>query len=168
MRAQLQNRRARFARNCRPRFTLRGWYIATAIAHRRMVRDFETKVSYPIMFQSTPYKQFFFLFLQIPRESRSLRSRALCGWFRPRSSSCGSRAYWTRPQVWSCCRNDSRVRTIKCKITENHINYFFFFLYFYSKRRGAINAKQLSFLEKYRPKSRLKQRNGHKNSCCVQ
>jgi len=36
------------------------------------------------------------------------------------------------------------------------------------KRRGAINAKQLSFLEKYRPKSRLKQRNGHKNSCCVQ
>ncbi|CRK94285.1 CLUMA_CG007800, isoform A [Clunio marinus] len=36
------------------------------------------------------------------------------------------------------------------------------------KRRGAINAKQLSYLEKYRPKSRLKHRNGHKNSCCVQ
>lgn len=35
------------------------------------------------------------------------------------------------------------------------------------KRRGAINAKQLAFLEKYRPKSRLK-KNGHKNSCCVQ
>lgn len=34
------------------------------------------------------------------------------------------------------------------------------------KRRGAINAKQLSYLEKYRPKSRLK-KNGHKNSCCV-
>ncbi|KAL1122343.1 hypothetical protein AAG570_003748 [Ranatra chinensis] len=36
------------------------------------------------------------------------------------------------------------------------------------KRRGAINAKQLAFLEKYKPKSRLKLKNGHKNSCCVQ
>ncbi|XP_019871936.1 PRL-1 phosphatase [Aethina tumida] len=36
------------------------------------------------------------------------------------------------------------------------------------KRRGAINAKQLRFLEKYRPKQRLKSKNGHKNSCCVQ
>uniref|UniRef100_A0A1B6CMN8 Uncharacterized protein n=1 Tax=Clastoptera arizonana TaxID=38151 RepID=A0A1B6CMN8_9HEMI len=36
------------------------------------------------------------------------------------------------------------------------------------KRRGAINTKQLAFLEKYRPKSRLKMKNGHKNSCCVQ
>lgn len=36
------------------------------------------------------------------------------------------------------------------------------------KRRGAINAKQLAFLEKYRPKSRLKIKNGHKNSCCIQ
>ncbi|VVC95219.1 unnamed protein product [Leptidea sinapis] len=35
------------------------------------------------------------------------------------------------------------------------------------QRRGAINAKQLSYLERYRPKSRLK-KNGHKNSCCVQ
>lgn len=35
------------------------------------------------------------------------------------------------------------------------------------KRRGAINAKQLTYLEKYRPKSRLK-KNGHKNSCCIQ
>ncbi|XP_071144287.1 protein tyrosine phosphatase type IVA 2-like [Mytilus edulis] len=35
------------------------------------------------------------------------------------------------------------------------------------KRRGAINAKQLAFLEHYRPKSRLKQKgNGHKQ-CCV-
>lgn len=32
------------------------------------------------------------------------------------------------------------------------------------KRRGAINAKQLAYLEKYRPKSRLKMHsNGHKN-----
>ncbi|XP_055906192.1 PRL-1 phosphatase [Eupeodes corollae] len=36
------------------------------------------------------------------------------------------------------------------------------------KRRGAINAKQLSYLERYRPKSRLKHKNGHKNSCSVQ
>lgn len=37
------------------------------------------------------------------------------------------------------------------------------------KRRGAINAKQLVYLEKYHPKSRLKNRsgsNGHKN-CIV-
>lgn len=26
----------------------------------------------------------------------------------------------------------------------------------YSKRRGAINAKQLDFLERYKPKQRLK------------
>ncbi|XP_022190641.1 protein tyrosine phosphatase type IVA 1 [Nilaparvata lugens] len=36
------------------------------------------------------------------------------------------------------------------------------------KRRGAINSKQLAFLSAYRPKSRLKMKNGHKNSCCVQ
>lgn len=33
------------------------------------------------------------------------------------------------------------------------------------KRRGSINAKQLAFLEKYRPKSRLKIKNGQKG--CV-
>lgn len=37
------------------------------------------------------------------------------------------------------------------------------------KRRGAINSKQLSYLEKYRPKSRLKLRqNGKPNGCCIQ
>jgi protein tyrosine phosphatase type 4A len=36
------------------------------------------------------------------------------------------------------------------------------------KRRGAINSKQLGYLQKYRPKSRLKLKNGHKNSCCIQ
>lgn len=35
------------------------------------------------------------------------------------------------------------------------------------KRRGAINAKQLGFLEKYRPKSRLKTRNGGNKPCVV-
>lgn len=34
-------------------------------------------------------------------------------------------------------------------------------------RRGAINAKQLQFLQEYRPKSRLKQ-NGHKPKCVLQ
>ncbi|XP_077990782.1 protein tyrosine phosphatase type IVA 2-like [Glandiceps talaboti] len=34
------------------------------------------------------------------------------------------------------------------------------------KRRGAINAKQLAYLEKYRPKSRLKMKNG--NGCTIQ
>jgi protein tyrosine phosphatase type 4A len=37
------------------------------------------------------------------------------------------------------------------------------------KRRGAINAKQLVYLEKYRAKSRLKTlKNGQKHSCVVQ
>jgi protein tyrosine phosphatase type 4A len=35
------------------------------------------------------------------------------------------------------------------------------------KRRGAINAKQLSYLEKYHPKSRLKMKNGHDKPCIV-
>ena len=36
-----------------------------------------------------------------------------------------------------------------------------------SKRRGAINAKQLSYLEKYRPKSRLKSKNGKHGGCLI-
>ncbi|RXG51693.1 Protein tyrosine phosphatase type IVA 3 [Armadillidium vulgare] len=32
------------------------------------------------------------------------------------------------------------------------------------KRRGAINAKQLAYLEKYRPKSRLRLKNGHRGN----
>lgn len=35
------------------------------------------------------------------------------------------------------------------------------------KRRGAINAKQLAFLEHYRPKSRLKQKGNGNKPCCV-
>lgn len=35
------------------------------------------------------------------------------------------------------------------------------------KRRGAINSKQLLYLEKYRPKSRLKIKNGHRQ-CALQ
>jgi protein tyrosine phosphatase type 4A len=31
-----------------------------------------------------------------------------------------------------------------------------------SKRKGAINTKQLEFLEKYRPKNRLKSKNSNK------
>lgn len=34
------------------------------------------------------------------------------------------------------------------------------------KKRGAINTKQLDYLEKYRPKSRLKLRT-NANSCCI-
>lgn len=34
------------------------------------------------------------------------------------------------------------------------------------KRRGAINAKQLSYLSSYRPKSRLRGRSAQK--CCIQ
>ncbi|XP_003746629.1 protein tyrosine phosphatase type IVA 2 [Galendromus occidentalis] len=41
-----------------------------------------------------------------------------------------------------------------------------------ARRRGAINAKQLSYLEKYRPKNRLKQRGNSAGNgqqvCCVQ
>ncbi|XP_014034038.1 protein tyrosine phosphatase type IVA 3 isoform X2 [Salmo salar] len=37
------------------------------------------------------------------------------------------------------------------------------------KRRGAINSKQLTYLEKYRPKQRLRYKDPHifKNKCCV-
>ncbi|GAB6018666.1 Protein tyrosine phosphatase prl-1 [Chamberlinius hualienensis] len=35
------------------------------------------------------------------------------------------------------------------------------------KRRGAINTRQLAYLEKYRPKSRLKIKNGHRQ-CSIQ
>lgn len=39
----------------------------------------------------------------------------------------------------------------------------------YRKRRGAINSKQLTYLEKYRPKQRLrfKDPHNHKNKCCI-
>lgn len=38
-----------------------------------------------------------------------------------------------------------------------------------NKRRGAINAKQLDYLNNYRPKSRLKMsKNGQKTDCCIQ
>lgn len=36
------------------------------------------------------------------------------------------------------------------------------------RRRGAINAKQLTYLEKYRPKSRLKVKNGVDKKCIIQ
>nr|XP_021335279.1 protein tyrosine phosphatase type IVA 1 isoform X1 [Danio rerio] len=38
------------------------------------------------------------------------------------------------------------------------------------KRRGAFNSKQLFYLEKYRPKMRLrfKDSNGHRTNCCIQ
>lgn len=36
------------------------------------------------------------------------------------------------------------------------------------RRRGAINAKQLAFLEKYRPKSRLRVKSDQQNMCCSQ
>ncbi|XP_033640205.1 protein tyrosine phosphatase type IVA 1-like [Asterias rubens] len=36
------------------------------------------------------------------------------------------------------------------------------------KRRGAINAKQLVFLEKYRSRMRLKNKKNNKDACCVQ
>uniref|UniRef100_A0A8D2DKA7 Tyrosine specific protein phosphatases domain-containing protein n=1 Tax=Sciurus vulgaris TaxID=55149 RepID=A0A8D2DKA7_SCIVU len=38
------------------------------------------------------------------------------------------------------------------------------------RRRGAFNSKQLLYLEKYRPKMRLrfKDSNGHRNNCCIQ
>ncbi|TRY93061.1 hypothetical protein DNTS_023835 [Danionella cerebrum] len=37
------------------------------------------------------------------------------------------------------------------------------------KRRGAINSKQLTYLEKYRPKQRLRYKHPHifKNKCCI-
>lgn len=41
--------------------------------------------------------------------------------------------------------------------------------HFPRKRRGAINSKQLTYLEKYRPKQRLrfKDPHTHKTKCCV-
>ncbi|GAA6088170.1 protein tyrosine phosphatase type IVA 3 [Tachysurus ichikawai] len=37
------------------------------------------------------------------------------------------------------------------------------------KRRGAINSKQLTYLEKYRPKQRLRYKHPHifKSKCCI-
>lgn len=42
-------------------------------------------------------------------------------------------------------------------------------MHFCRKRRGAINSKQLTYLEKYRPKQRLrfKDPHNHKSKCCL-
>ena len=52
--------------------------------------------------------------------------------------------------LWLCLKNCS----------------FFFFLIL-RRRRGAINAKQLTYLEQYKPSKLLKEK-GPANNCCVQ
>lgn len=39
---------------------------------------------------------------------------------------------------------------------------------FYRKRRGAFNAKQLMYLEKYKPKMRLRFKDANGQNCCIQ
>ncbi|XP_042362138.1 protein tyrosine phosphatase type IVA 2 [Plectropomus leopardus] len=40
--------------------------------------------------------------------------------------------------------------------------------YIRQKRRGAFNSKQLLYLEKYRPKMRLRFKDNNSHNCCVQ
>lgn len=51
----------------------------------------------------------------------------------------------------------------------NALQYRWHEMYFHRKRRGAINSKQLTYLEKYRPKQRLrfKDPHNHKSKCCL-
>ena len=55
-------------------------------------------------------------------------------------------------------------------LTEGGMKYEDAVQFIRQKRRGAFNSKQLLYLEKYRPKMRLrfKDSNGHRNNCCIQ
>lgn len=109
----------------------------------------------------------FWWFFQIQRESRWLCGSSLRGWVGSGARPRGAGFNRVGTQVRRRCRVDKRVSCASAALIDGELNFFPCFFHC-RKRRGAINAKQLSYLEKYRPKSRLKHRNGHKNSCCVQ
>lgn len=74
---------------------------------------------------------------------------------------------WNNPKicVLLTCQLELRKLFVKVKITL--ITYFeFFYLFFSRKRRGAINAKQLMYLEQYKPSKLLREKGGA--NCCIQ
>lgn len=156
MRAQLQDRGAVLAGHPGEGLGVRRWHSTAAERGGRVVRDAED---------------------ELPGEPGGVRSRALCRWSGQGARAGRVGADRTRIKVRGRRGADQRVskeeRDYKLYLlikVEGYIEFFKLISFFsnHSKRRGAINAKQLSYLEKYRPKSRLKHKNGHKNSCCVQ
>ncbi|XP_074470008.1 protein tyrosine phosphatase type IVA 2 [Sebastes fasciatus] len=53
-------------------------------------------------------------------------------------------------------------------LIENGMRYEDAVQFIRQKRRGAFNSKQLLYLEKYRPKMRLKFKDTNSHNCCVQ
>lgn len=74
---------------------------------------------------------------------------------------------WNNPKscVLLTCQLELRKLFVKVKIIL--ITYFEYFYFFFSrKRRGAINAKQLMYLEQYKPSKLLREKGGA--NCCIQ
>lgn len=93
------------------------------------------------------------------------------------------KAFWISRFYAHYTNKHDRKKYSKCKFVDlAKINYFWKYItmqmlcsmgdvcmYFHRKRRGAINSKQLTYLEKYRPKQRLrfKDPHNHKSKCCL-
>lgn len=86
-------------------------------------------------------------------------------------SSCvgGPGSHWMWDGIWRCGAPNKTVSTklwFCCSIFS--CSWKLSLLRFVRKRRGALNAKQLHYLENYKPKLCLRSKDANGQSCCIQ